>query len=133
MNHSRLLLTNLFYSHDIDFHFDISQQQQNDILVTSSCENTVKNIPSLCNETTSKTTSLTYHYDNNTTKIYGSSVKEGIKQYLDNTRLLLPTNPDESSFYVGDLGVLRRQHLKWQALLPRIEPFYGKYTKSVFI
>ncbi|KAG2223404.1 hypothetical protein INT45_001710, partial [Circinella minor] len=111
--------------HDIDFHFDISQQQQSNIFITSSCESTMKNITPICGETTSKNTTLTYHYDNDTTKIYGSSVKEGIKRYLDNTPLLLNTNPDESSFYVGDLGVLHRQHLKWQALLPRIEPFYA--------
>ncbi|KAI9470027.1 MAG: ornithine decarboxylase [Benjaminiella poitrasii] len=31
----------------------------------------------------------------------------------------------ESAFFVGDLGEVFRQHLRWKALLPRIEPFYA--------
>jgi hypothetical protein len=33
---------------------------------------------------------------------------------------------EENSFFVGDLGEVYRQHLRWKSLLPRIEPFYGK-------
>ena len=32
----------------------------------------------------------------------------------------------DKPFYIGDLEELRRQHLKWKTLLPRVEPFYGK-------
>ncbi|KAI8146583.1 pyridoxal-dependent decarboxylase [Fennellomyces sp. T-0311] len=32
---------------------------------------------------------------------------------------------DGDPFHVGDLGDVYRQHLKWKALLPRIEPFYA--------
>jgi len=32
----------------------------------------------------------------------------------------------ENAFYVADLGEVYRQHLRWKALLPRIEPFFGK-------
>jgi len=33
---------------------------------------------------------------------------------------------EENSFFVGDLGEVYRQHLRWKSLLPRIEPFYGE-------
>lgn len=33
----------------------------------------------------------------------------------------------ENAFYVADLGEVYRQHLRWKALLPRIEPFFGKF------
>lgn len=32
----------------------------------------------------------------------------------------------ENAFFVADLGEVVRQHLRWKALLPRIEPFFGK-------
>lgn len=32
---------------------------------------------------------------------------------------------EENSFFVGDLGEVYRQHLRWKSLLPRIEPFYA--------
>ncbi|KAG0348550.1 hypothetical protein BGZ54_004591 [Gamsiella multidivaricata] len=31
----------------------------------------------------------------------------------------------ECAFYVADLGEVYRQHLRWKALLPRIEPFFA--------
>ncbi|KAF9395826.1 hypothetical protein CPC16_006699 [Podila verticillata] len=31
----------------------------------------------------------------------------------------------ENAFYVADLGEVHRQHLRWKALLPRIEPFFA--------
>ncbi|KAG0316758.1 hypothetical protein BGZ99_006693 [Dissophora globulifera] len=39
-----------------------------------------------------------------------------------------PTSEDaeaENAFYVADLGEVYRQHLRWKALLPRIEPFFA--------
>lgn len=33
----------------------------------------------------------------------------------------------ENAFYVADLGEVYRQHLRWKALLPRIEPFFGNF------
>lgn len=32
----------------------------------------------------------------------------------------------DNAFYIADLGEVYRQHLRWKALLPRIEPFFGK-------
>jgi ornithine decarboxylase len=40
---------------------------------------------------------------------------------------------EENSFFVGDLGEIYRQHLRWKSLLPRIEPFYGKFTFFSFV
>ncbi|KAF9403944.1 hypothetical protein BGZ94_004446 [Podila epigama] len=31
----------------------------------------------------------------------------------------------ENAFYVADMGEVYRQHLRWKALLPRIEPFFA--------
>ncbi|KAI9276092.1 pyridoxal-dependent decarboxylase [Sporodiniella umbellata] len=31
----------------------------------------------------------------------------------------------ENAFFVGDLGEVFRQHVRWKALLPRIEPFFA--------
>lgn len=39
----------------------------------------------------------------------------------------------ENAFYVADLGEVYRQHLRWKALLPRIEPFFGKPFFANFI
>ncbi|ORZ22669.1 hypothetical protein BCR41DRAFT_394245, partial [Lobosporangium transversale] len=30
----------------------------------------------------------------------------------------------DNAFYVADMGEVYRQHLRWKALLPRIEPFF---------
>lgn len=36
----------------------------------------------------------------------------------------------EDAFFVGDLGEIYRQHMRWKKNLPRIEAFYGKLTQS---
>ena len=133
MDHCKSLLTNLFPNHDKDVHFDTYQQQQNCTLTTTNTEKTIEKISLIYSETTSKNSTLPYYYDNRATTtpttIYGNNIKEGIKRYLGDMLLSSNIDSSESSFYVGDLGVLHRQHLKWQALLPRIAPFYGKHAK----
>jgi ornithine decarboxylase len=32
---------------------------------------------------------------------------------------------DEDTFFVGDLGEVYRQHMRWKKNLPRVKPFYG--------
>ena len=32
---------------------------------------------------------------------------------------------DEDTFFVGDLGEVYRQHMRWKKHLPRVKPFYG--------
>ncbi|KAI9244558.1 hypothetical protein BDA99DRAFT_610108 [Phascolomyces articulosus] len=62
-----------------------------------------------------------------TTKVMGNSVEEAIKEHFEKTVSFSNNNiPVEChAFYVGDLGELHRQYLKWKALLPRIQPFYA--------
>ncbi|KAG0272427.1 hypothetical protein BGZ95_011828 [Linnemannia exigua] len=36
----------------------------------------------------------------------------------------------DNAFYIADLGEVYRQHLRWKSLLPRIEPFFGKFFLS---
>lgn len=37
-----------------------------------------------------------------------------------------PSRPDAgNALFVGDLGEVYRQHVRWKALLPRVEPFYA--------
>ena len=31
----------------------------------------------------------------------------------------------EDAFFIGDLGEIYRQHMRWKRNLPRVEPFYG--------
>jgi ornithine decarboxylase len=39
---------------------------------------------------------------------------------------------DEDAFFVGDLGEVYRQHLRWKMNLPRVKPFYGMYHATAF-
>lgn len=54
------------------------------------------------------------------------SVKEVIQDKLSAISSLKWESDQENAFFVGDLGEVFRQHLRWKALLPRIEPFFGK-------
>lgn len=38
---------------------------------------------------------------------------------------------DEDTFFVGDLGEVYRQHMRWKKNLPRVKPFYGMSPPSV--
>lgn len=33
---------------------------------------------------------------------------------------------EEDTFFVGDLGEIYRQHMRWKKNLPRVKPFYGE-------
>ena len=53
-------------------------------------------------------------------------VSELMKQYI--TSLGVSDEFDleaGNAFFVADLGEVYRQHLRWKARLPRVEPFYG--------
>ncbi|KAI9244559.1 pyridoxal-dependent decarboxylase [Phascolomyces articulosus] len=62
------------------------------------------------------------------TVVFDNSAEEAIRHQLDK---ITPssdnydTTVDENPFFIGDLGHLHRQYLKWKSLLPRIEPFYA--------
>lgn len=58
--------------------------------------------------------------------IHNLSIEQVIK---DKLALMVQEkmDPDQgSAFFVGDLGEVYRQHLRWKAHLPRIEPFFGE-------
>lgn len=38
---------------------------------------------------------------------------------------------DEDTFFVGDLGEVYRQHMRWKKNLPRVKPFYGTCLPSL--
>lgn len=58
--------------------------------------------------------------------ILNKSVGEVAQQKLDSISNQKWESDQENAFFVGDLGEVFRQHLRWKALLPRIEPFFGK-------
>ncbi|KAG2225069.1 hypothetical protein INT45_003269 [Circinella minor] len=57
--------------------------------------------------------------------VYTRSVKQVIKDKLDAMSTQKWELDQENAFFVGDLGEVYRQHLRWKALLPRIEPFFA--------
>lgn len=40
---------------------------------------------------------------------------------------------EDDAFFVADIGEIKRQHIRWKSLLPRIEPFYGNNNNSKFV
>ncbi|KAI8900084.1 hypothetical protein BC833DRAFT_316135 [Globomyces pollinis-pini] len=38
---------------------------------------------------------------------------------------------EQDPFYVADLSEVVRQYKKWQQLLPRVQPFYGKIFRDL--
>ncbi|KAI8388374.1 pyridoxal-dependent decarboxylase [Radiomyces spectabilis] len=57
--------------------------------------------------------------------VYNRPVRDIIKQKLDAITASKWETDQENAFFVGDLGEVYRQHLRWQALLPRIQPFFA--------
>lgn len=51
-----------------------------------------------------------------------------------NARVLASSGvPDaEKAFFVGDLSVVYKQHMRWTRCLPDIQPFYGMLAPSLF-
>lgn len=41
-----------------------------------------------------------------------------------------PSIDDEHSFYVADLGHVRRMHGKWASLFPDVQPYYGSHARA---
>ena len=37
---------------------------------------------------------------------------------------------EEDTFFVGDLGEVYRQHMRWKKNLPRVNPFYGSFCQA---
>jgi ornithine decarboxylase len=58
---------------------------------------------------------------------FNKPVIQVIREKLESMNEERWESDEENSFFVADLGEVQRQHLTWKALLPRIEPFYGKF------
>ncbi|KAI8148182.1 pyridoxal-dependent decarboxylase [Fennellomyces sp. T-0311] len=57
--------------------------------------------------------------------IHKLPVQQVIQQKLEAINALKWESDQENAFFVADLGEVYRQHLRWQSLLPRIEPFFA--------
>lgn len=78
----------------------------------------------------SKSTSIMSEQD---VTIHNLSIEQVIKDKLAS---MVQDDPDQgNAFFVGDLGEVYRQHLRWKAHLPRIEPFFGeqKNVPSIYM
>ncbi|KAF1796816.1 pyridoxal-dependent decarboxylase [Mucor lusitanicus] len=57
--------------------------------------------------------------------VHNRSVSEVFQQRLESITNQKWESDQENAFFVGDLGEVVRQHIRWKSLLPRIEPFYA--------
>jgi ornithine decarboxylase len=60
-------------------------------------------------------------------RVYDRSVEEIALEKIQSNSSQKWDTDQENAFFIGDLGEVFRQHLRWKALLPRIEPFFGKF------
>ncbi|ANB13107.1 ornithine decarboxylase SPE1 [Sugiyamaella lignohabitans] len=65
--------------------------------------------------------SLYHEHESQSTNLIGNVLREKIQSIDLDTCL----SGGEDSFFVADLGVVYRQHVRWIKNLPRIEPFYA--------
>ncbi|KAI8334406.1 pyridoxal-dependent decarboxylase [Chlamydoabsidia padenii] len=75
--------------------------------------------------TTTTTTTITTTTTDQATPVYNLSVLDAVKQKLDSHSRLKWELDQEDAFFIGDLGEVYRQHLRWMRLLPRIEPHFA--------
>lgn len=55
-------------------------------------------------------------------------IGDALRQRVENIDHELCEPGDEDTFFVGDLGEVYRQHMRWKKNLPRVKPFYGKFS-----
>ena len=80
-----------------------------------------------------KSVSIQYKYIFLTVKertMNSAGIEKAFSKQLEESPLPGSKVEWDKPFYIGDLEELRRQHLKWKTLLPRIEPFYGKNKRN---
>ncbi|KAG1404489.1 hypothetical protein G6F60_004294 [Rhizopus arrhizus] len=58
-------------------------------------------------------------------RVYDRSVEEIALEKIQSNSSQKWDTDQENAFFIGDLGEVFRQHLRWKALLPRIEPFFA--------
>jgi len=55
-------------------------------------------------------------------------IGDALKEKVEKIDYELCEPGDEDTFFVADLGEVYRQHMRWKKNLPRVKPFYGKFT-----
>ncbi|KAI8098967.1 ornithine decarboxylase [Halteromyces radiatus] len=63
--------------------------------------------------------------DTNVPMIHNLSVHDTAKQKLDSHSRVKWETDQENAFFVANLGEVYRQHIRWNSLLPRIEPHFA--------
>ena len=75
-------------------------------------------------------TTTTGYYNDATTDTKRAHAKtmiaNALRERIDNIDYDNCEPGGEDAFFVGDLGEIYRQHMRWKRNLPRVEPFYGK-------
>ncbi len=59
-------------------------------------------------------------------------IGQALKKRVENIDHDICEPGEEDTFFVGDLGEVYRQHMRWKMNLPRVKPFYGKPSRLVF-
>nr|ALM31968.1 decarboxylase_GME3022 [Daldinia eschscholzii IFB-TL01] len=65
------------------------------------------------------------HHQNNGAVIAKQLIGDALRQRVENIDHESCEPGDEDTFFVGDLGEVYRQHMRWKKNLPRVKPFYA--------
>lgn len=80
--------------------------------------------------TTATTTTTTNYYNDAATETKRAFAKtligNALQERIDSIDYDSCEPGGEDAFFVGDLGEIYRQHMRWKRNLPRVEPFYGR-------
>lgn len=65
------------------------------------------------------------HHQHNGAVIAKQLIGDALRHRVENIDHESCEPGDEDTFFVGDLGEVYRQHMRWKKNLPRVKPFYG--------
>ncbi|KAI1468584.1 pyridoxal-dependent decarboxylase [Daldinia caldariorum] len=65
------------------------------------------------------------HHQSNGAIIAKQLIGDALRQRVENIDHESCEPGDEDTFFVGDLGEVYRQHMRWKKNLPRVKPFYA--------
>ncbi|KAI8960579.1 pyridoxal-dependent decarboxylase [Daldinia sp. FL1419] len=65
------------------------------------------------------------HHQHNGAVIAKQLIGDALRQRVENIDCESCDPGDEDTFFVGDLGEVYRQHMRWKKNLPRVKPFYA--------
>ncbi|KAI0884372.1 pyridoxal-dependent decarboxylase [Annulohypoxylon maeteangense] len=66
-----------------------------------------------------------HHHQHNGAVIAKQLIGDALRQRVENIDHESCEPGDEDTFFVGDLGEVYRQHMRWKKNLPRVKPFYA--------